>query len=659
MHPLRIAFLWHFHQPDYRSQHGFTLPWVRLHAAKDYAWLPDLFAEFPAIRQTINIVPSLIDQLAAYSHGTTDALQREAKRIEQGLLPEHPNTYAHALTVLHAERMIAHKRHDALHVQAVSGEWHAWTIQEWIDLTVWYHLAWCSPHLRRQDAVVMGLLSKGQNFTTTDVQSLMHVLTDACDDVVPTLRRLHKLGQIDVSVTPYHHPILPLLCNTESTRDALPDSALPIPAFVFPQDASSQVKSAKTAAQHAFDDSVHGMWPAEGSISNEALKVFARHGIRWVASDEGILANSLGEEYSATSKYRAWAVGEGDETVSVVFRDRALSDAIGFTYSNWDANRAADDFIRQLEERRRLIVQNEGTDALLDSVVSIILDGENCWEFYENNGESFLRALCARLANTTLYSCIGMNEATRPTRSIRSIVAGSWIGASFDIWIGSPLKNLAWSLLREARSAVDCLPSFPSDVNVKRSNASILDDILSAESSDWFWWYDDRHQAPNKRDFDMLFRERLTTIFNACSVVPSIDLSISLYDHVDVMQGAQKGAVHVSYGSMAMHTGNQIVRSVAMESNDSWQRLTIRLERKPVNDEQVTLILRNESQAQRLVRVNSSGLTWSSEQADESARLTTELELEIYVQFRAVWTVEIEEVNDSGEHRTATIELRA
>lgn len=658
MHPLRVAFLWHFHQPDYRSHNGFALPWVRLHAVKDYAWLPSLISSYPGLVHTFNVVPSLLDQLAAYGHGTTDMLQQEASRLIDEHLPAQPEAFSRALTVLNSSKAIEHPRHDALHRQALAGTWHTWTLQDWIDLTVWYHLAWCSPQLRIESDSVKGLLGKGSSYTTTDLLTLMQICVDACVDVVPTLRRLYHAGRIDLSVTPYHHPILPLLCNTDSTLEALPDTMLPSKSFAYPDDASKQISTALESATHAFDSNIRGMWPAEGSISNEAIRLFARHGVHWVASDEGVLENSLGDAYTPTSKFRAWSVGEHGETVSVLFRDRALSDSIGFTYSSWDADLAADDFIQRLEERRRLIVEQDGENALLDSVVSIILDGENCWEFYEGNGEPFLKALCTRLSDSTQYACIGMHEASRTTQALHRIVAGSWIGSSFDVWIGSPLKNLAWTLLREARVALASMPDSNAEDSVMRTNTSVWDDMFSAESSDWFWWYDERHNAPNKQDFDTLFRERLKTIFTACGVQPSVDLAISLYDHT-ADEGAEKGAVHISYGSVAMHSGDQIVRSIATETSDAWQRLSLRLERRPEGAEQVTLTLRSDAQPDRRARVNVDGLSWWSEQPEESMQWDGERTVVIYVQFRASWSVEVEEESNDGQHRSTTVVLNA
>lgn len=658
MHPLRVAFLWHFHQPDYRSHKGFALPWVRLHATKDYAWLPALIASFPGLVHTFNVVPSLLDQLAAYGHGTTDMLQQEASRLVDGNYPERPEAFSHALTVLHSAKTIVHPRHDQLHREALTGTWHTWTLQEWIDLTVWYHLAWCSPHIRIENEHIKGLLGQGALFSATDLLLLMQASVEACVDVVPTLRQLFHAGRIDLSVTPYHHPILPLLCNTNSTIEALPNALLPEKPFMYPEDASKQIGMALKSASHAFDAKILGMWPAEGSISNEAVQLFAKHGVHWIASDEGVLENSLGNAYTPTSKFKAWSVGENGESVSVLFRDRALSDSIGFTYSSWDANRAADDFIQRLEERRRLIVQHDGEHALLDSVVTIILDGENCWEFYEGNGEPFLKALCARLSDSTQYACIGMHEASRTTQTLHHVVAGSWIGSSFDVWIGSPLKNLAWTLLQEARAAIASNSDGDAEVRVSNTNNTTWDEMFSAESSDWFWWYDERHVAPNKHDFDTLFRERLQTIFAACSVQPSVDLSISLYEHA-MAHGAEKGTIHISYGSVAMHSGDQIARSISTETSEAWQRITLRLERLPQDAEQITLTLRSAGRTDRRARVNVDGLAWWSDELEESMQWDGEQTVVMYVHFQQSWFVEVEEESNDGQHRSTIITLNA
>jgi len=286
--------------------------------------------------------------------------------------------------------------------------------QDLLDLIVLYNLAWTSPRLRREHSGIGNLLHKSRGFTWNDVVTIQDITRSACADVIPAIQRYVDNGGC-VSTTPYHHPILPLLIHSDVAREAVPTMEVPYPAMSFPDDAEQHVRRAITRHSDLFSSPPVGMWPAEGSISNDAVNLFVRCGLRWIASDEVVLRNSLGENSWPTAAMYPWRITTDSGDITLFARDRELSDAIGFSYADRDPKRAAEDFVRLLEERRRAIIAHDGEEALADAVVSVILDGENCWEFYRNNGEDFLLTLGETLTQGA-YELVTFNDVVHEPR---------------------------------------------------------------------------------------------------------------------------------------------------------------------------------------------------------------------------------------------------
>ncbi|MBS1560373.1 MAG: glycoside hydrolase [Bacteroidetes bacterium] len=584
MRPLRLSFLWHQHQPYYRMGDSFILPWVRLHAVKDYTDLLLLFEEFPQVKHTVNVVPSLLMQLSEYAHGVQDGVQELTMLPAATLSDEEKRSIARLFVLCNHEHMIApYPRYAALADAIRTRRWHAFSTQDWLDLQVWYLLTWIGPVSRRIEEVAR-LFRKAAGFTEADKQALLAEHRRLMDAMVPTMRRLHDAGQIEMSVTPYMHPILPLLCNTDVAHEARPTMSLPSTPFRASSDAHEHVRRAIDMFHSTFEHSPQGMWPAEGSVSTEAIGIMSAHGIQWAATDEAVLRHTLGDMYHPTSTYFPWTVRTPHGDVGMLFRDHTLSDAIGFEYQRWDAAAAARDLLARLEERKRDIVQQHGEESLDHAVVPIILDGENCWEFYVDNGAPFVRALLQALSTDDRFVTVTCAEATAaPHRTFMSprtsIVAGSWIDGNFDIWIGSPEKNLAWELLAQARAMVS--PTDPA-------HAAAREALLIAEGSDWFWWYEPRHQAPNKYDFDVLFRYHLRTIYSTVGLQPPVDLDRTLYELAHTSDHGGSYTIPVSFGMSAMHVADVIARDVTVESNDGLLTLTLSLNREILEGESVT-----------------------------------------------------------------------
>lgn len=514
MKKLKIAILWHFHQPFYKLGEEFILPWVRLHGVKDYKDLPELFFEFPEVKQTINIVPSMWMQLSEYISGkTSDRIQLLTLKHPNELTETESIELLRMFVLCNVENMIRpYPHYSYLYDKAKSHSIRDFSEQEIIDLQVWYNLTWIG-YFSRQSPIVARLFKQEKNFTAVDKQIVLNIHLEILASIKTQLLRLRQLGQLEVSVSPLHHPILPLLCDSNSVLESSPNSLLPETRFNFPQDANYQVSNAIDFYQNIFGNAPSGMWPSEGSLSNEVLEILSNNNLQWAASDEMVLANSMQGNYKPEYKYFPIQYQSNNTNITLFFRDHNLSDAIGFTYSNWNPKDAAANFIERLQSIRTQIINNCGEDSLDYAVVPIILDGENCWEYYPENGVPFLRELFNSLSNSEDLETVLFNEVTGKYNPnipvLNNLQAGSWINANFHIWAGHKDHRIAWSILAETRRLIESKKhQLSNDVLFE-----IMELVYIAEGSDWFWWYGDTHWAENKYDFDILFREYLTKIY--------------------------------------------------------------------------------------------------------------------------------------------------
>ncbi len=524
MLPLKIAILWHQHQPYYKMEGEFILPWVRLHGVKDYFDLPEILYEFPKIRQTFNLVPSMIIQLDEYITGQTkDKVQKLTEIPVDELSYGQKKEILQLFFLCNEERMIKPypRFWELFGIANNSGEAISeFNNQDWIDIQVWYNLTWFGRYSRKHP-IVKALFDKGKNFTEAEKLKVLELQDDVLGRILPQMKRLMDSGQVEVAVSPMYHPILPLLCDSASAAEAIPDVRLPSPEFSFPQDTKAQIEDAVSFYTDKFAEPPKGMWPSEGAVSDEALELIAKSGIKWVATDEEILAKTIGENYSNTEKYFPRTYKSASSDISILFRDHFLSDRIGFVYSSWNHIDAANDFIGHLRNIRDKIVNSDGEEALKKAVVSIVLDGENCWEFYHENGVPFLKELYRQLSESNDIKTVTCTEAVGKdncdfVEPINHIRAGSWINADFKIWIGHEDHRRAWSMLSKARSAIDkAKMKLP-----ERQFNEAMQNIYIAEGSDWFWWYGDEHQAPNKPDFDILFRWFIRRVYQSIGMNP-------------------------------------------------------------------------------------------------------------------------------------------
>ena len=542
MHEVALALVWHQHQPYYPDDVGREnpMPWVRLHATKDYWGMARLVEEVPELRATINLVPSLLRQLLAYvESGHEDVHLRVSRTPADGLSEEDMTYLVDNFFMVHPERMIRpYPRY--LELYNKRGLWidpaerarKRFTKRDIIDLQCWNNLVWFHPLAFERDRDLEEFRRKGRGWTEREKQWLLDKQMELLREVVPLHRALQQRGQIEITTTPYYHPILPLLWDKRQARRAMPDVALPRHLDSYADDARQHVRRAIEYHEKLFGQKPRGMWPSEGSVCQGIIPIIAEAGVQWIATDEEILSASTdgwvsrdGNGYLRNPEmlYRPWRVEEQGRSLQIIFRDHAMSDQIGFHYQRATAEQAVGDFIGKVEAIARATGGNAGQRPTL---LSIILDGENCWEYYPNAGVDFLRSLYRRVVAhpkiTPVRVCDYLQKYPATDR-LGHLFPGSWIQHNFGIWIGHPECNRAWDLLHETREHW-----FRAAAERSRAPEALeraWEELLIAEGSDWFWWFGDDHTSAQDALFDRLFRKHLQNVYLILGDIPPAELA--------------------------------------------------------------------------------------------------------------------------------------
>ncbi len=539
--------LWHMHQPYYKDvqREEYMMPWVRLHATKDYLDMPLLASKFDGLHVTFNMVPSLLEQVEDYGNGTArDRYLQLAETPAEELTDDQRAELLRDFFSAHEGRMIRASRRyaDLLNRRGTNMApdelrrmARLFSPAEMRDLQTWFYLAWIDPLLREADPRLAALVAKDRNFTEDEKKYVLEAGRQIAARIIPTLAELWQAGKLELATTPFYHPILPLLIDTSFARRARPEVNLPSRRFAHPDDALLQIELGLKYCEKLFGRRPAGMWPSEGSVCPELVPMFAGQGVRWIATDEEILAQSLGIERFGRDRdgraldpdrlYRPYTIQQDGAEVAIFFRDHQLSDLIGFRYAGVAPETAASDMLRRLER-----IQEALGDTPEPHVVSIILDGENCWEHYERDGVPFLTALYQGLVSRPALKTVTPAEylAMFPqSRRLDRLASGSWINHDFSIWLGHPEDNAAWDLLAQARQDLESPLDAAREEN-KANHERALKSLLIAEGSDWNWWYGDDHSSGNDDQFDQLYRQHLTNAYLALGQQPPGRLMIPI-----------------------------------------------------------------------------------------------------------------------------------
>ncbi len=533
MTPVRLAFLWHMHQPLYREAETgeYLLPWVRLHAARSYNDMAAVLERHGRVRCTVNFTPVLLEQLEDQARGgAADRFAGLSACRAGDLSGEERQVLLGSFFMVDWEQQVRPlarywelllKRGRDLRRVDLARAARAFSAAELTDLQALFNLAWMGFAALDEDPGVRALREKGRDYAPGDVAYLLEAQRRILREIVPRWRRLADRGQVELSTTPYHHPILPLLCDSDAAARALPGAPLP-PRFAWPEDARWHVREALASHQRHFARFPAGMWPAEGAVSPEALEVLAAEGVGWAASDEDVLLRSLEPASSRTrSLYRPWRVAAGPgRQVAMLFRDRHLSDLVGFTYARTPAREAVADFLSRLR-RTGEAWRSEGGEG--PATVGVFLDGENPWEHFQDSGRAFLDGLYGALASEPGLETVTVAEAVAGAGGpvLPEIHSGSWIEASFRIWIGHREDRLAWTALGKARQALAARErdgTAPAEA-LERARAH----LRAAEGSDWYWWYGEDFSTDLAAEFDALFRGHVIKACRLLGVAPPFE----------------------------------------------------------------------------------------------------------------------------------------
>lgn len=589
---LYVAFVWHMHQPDYKDHStGLAqMPWVRLHTTKDYVDMALLTEQFPKIRQTFNMVPSLIRQIQdCCVFDTDDPVSKIVKRQhwtsdDKIYMLERFFDASFQTMVSRSWRYteLFNRRNSLAEPQGYRIE--GFSDQDYEDLAVLFNLVWFDPMWYDTYPDLKALWDRQQGYTFEDRQLILALQAEIIQSCLPTYKRLQDEGHIEITTTPYYHPILPLLIDSNSAKVAMPHITLPPFQYQHPEDAKYQVSRGRAYYASIFGHLPQGMWPSEQSISPDTLKLLNDEGVRWAISSEGNLARSLGIHFERDPYGHIQNVAQlcrpyRYENVVMLFRHLTLSDKIGFDYARWDTQDAVGDVIHRLKD-----IQQKCTEAQVPyPIVTIALDGENCWESYVNDGHDFLKGLYQALSeDDTLEVCRVCDYLDQvPDEQITTLNylhSGSWIYDNFHIWIGDPVKNAAWSNLKQTRDDLVAL------VNSTAYQPELLDqvweEIFIAEGSDWFWWFGEPHNSGQDDNFDQQFRQHLANVYKllgkpvpnrlqiplssfsgktaVASVTPITPQLSGRFETEEEWRNA--GLYHTTQG--AMHQANQLIRRV-------------------------------------------------------------------------------------------------
>ncbi len=543
MNRVHLVVLWHMHQPQYRDPESgrYVLPWTRLHGVKDYWGMVQVLAEVPGFHATFNVVPSLGMQLEEYASGKFDEpwFTLAFKKTDELTREDKTEILARAFQLNHERLMSRWPRFVELHewAQPAGGAQAraAFTARDWRDLQVLSQLAWMDEIWLAKDPVVSELANKGKEYTEKDKAALQAKQLELLGMVLPAYREAAQRGQIELSTTPFYHPILPLLCDSDIARVANPGTPLPRRAYRRPEDAREQLRRARQYHERVFGSKPVGLWPSEGSVSDQALTIAAEEGFRWFGTDEGVLGRTLnvgffrdsaGIPANAERLYKPCRVQIGANGITGLFRDHHLSDLIGFVYSRMDQKAAAEDLhgrLRQLGER----VHSEHP-----LTICIFLDGENAWEYYAGAGRDFLREFYRRIQDDQDFRALTASEAIAAAKDVPTttgIFPASWINANFDVWIGHSEDVAAWELLWDAREvyarAAEARAKSHDDAPSEAALKQAFESLLAAEGSDWCWWYGPEHSTANDAEFDALYRKHLTAVYLALGLVAPDELA--------------------------------------------------------------------------------------------------------------------------------------
>ncbi|MBO5947229.1 hypothetical protein J6Q66_00155 [bacterium] len=536
---LSIAFVWHMHQPMYKvsAESDYLMPWVRMHAIKDYLDMLLIMNKYPKLKLNFNLVPLLLSMLKDYqNHDTHDIHSRlTVKDVNELTIQEKEFILNNFFDANYNNMILHHEPYCKLYQkrylsQNISVD--DFSLQEYSDIMMWFNLAWFDPYWKQEYPRLIDFAQKESGYTLEDRIELIGIQREIISRIIPSYKKFQDEGRIEISTSPYFHPILPILLDVNDANNPMNKFPLPKGNFDFEEDAQHQVIEALNMCEELFGKRPDGIWPSEHCISEKTLNMLADCGVKWAISDEGVLSNSLGTEFVRDFKGNLEIPYDlchtyqfGEKNINVIFRDAVIPNIIGFEYPRHNQEQSANDLYERIKTIQNKLITSPDNNHLL----TIAIDGENCWENFAEDGEIFLNALYSLLENDNTLETVTVSEyldKATVKKELKNVAAGSWINRNFSLWIAEPTKNLAWTYLCEAKEAFNEFSKEFADNPELIQKAQF--ELYIAESSDWFWWYGEPNDSGQDYIFDYLFRSHLKNIYTTFGKAAPSTLDVPL-----------------------------------------------------------------------------------------------------------------------------------
>lgn len=531
---LSIAFYWHMHQPVYKlnDESDFLMPWVRMHAVKDYLNMVLLMNEFPKLKLNFNLVPALLESLDDYAkNGAQDIHSRLSTSEINTLSDDDKKFILNNFFDANFQSMIYHHKayKDLYEKRVVKGvsDINDYSEQEYSDIMAWFNLAWFDPIFGEIYPELAELAEKGSNFSCDDRIKIIAYQREIIRQIIPTYKNFMEAGKIELTTSPYYHTILPILLDIKCAQRNIQNPEELPQNLKMAKDAITQTKIALDKMEELFGKRPKGIWPPEHCVSAKTLDMLSDLGVEWTITDEGILANSINFDFVRNFKgyladpyhlLKSYEYKTTNSSINVIFRDSLIPNLISFEYPNTEPEKAAGDLYDRIKVVQSKIFASPDDSHLL----TIALDGENSWESYSDNGTSFLREIYQLIENDETLETVLISDYIKQDKNIKNlpkIYSGSWINRNFQLWIGEPTKNQAWNILKKVRDDfIEFSEENPNNPNIEKAQR----EIFIAEGSDWFWWYGEPNHSGQDHIFDYLFREHLKNVYRLFDMpVPS------------------------------------------------------------------------------------------------------------------------------------------
>jgi len=523
---LAVAFIWHMHQPCYKDENSglYLMPWVRLHAVKDYLDMLLLTTEFPNIKQTFNLVPLLLDQIEDYANNDAHDIHSNLtiRDIDEFSRDDKEFVLSNFFAANYAHQVEPHPRYLELYNKYFNEQASVeeFSNQELSDIMMLFNLAWFDPLHVEKNQELADFVNKQRDYSLEDRIRLIEIQREIMRQIIPEYKKQLEAGKIEISTSPYYHSLIPVMINPESAKTTNKNIILPEIPCSLKTSAKLQIDKGIKKIEEVFGQKPKGMWLPELCINNDTLKMLTSYNLDWTVADEAILAKTMKKDL--TRNYRGLledpfflctphTYAPNNKSIDIVFRNAMISNLISFEYANYNAVTAAND----LYERLKVAQDKLDISPVEEHVVVLAIDGENCWENYKNDGLEFLRALYTLLNNDETIDVTTVSDYLEKIKIkpiLKSIQCGSWINANFDMWIGDPTKNMAWDYLSKTKQDFLIATNdndYPQEVVDKAQQ-----ELLMAQGSDWFWWYGEPNNSGKDEVFDHLYRAHLKNVYN-------------------------------------------------------------------------------------------------------------------------------------------------